>query len=66
MNWLSHEGLRFMQMLNDTEQENCRTIAGLFEVLSQMFWLQHKETISSLKYCKLTREQKENAEELMG
>ena len=63
MNWLGHEGLRFMQTLTDAEQEKCRTNAGLFEVLSKIFKLQHKETILSWQYFKLKREQNENAKE---
>ena len=66
MSWLGHEGLQFMQIFNDTEQEKCRPSAGLFEVASEKFKPQHNETILSMQYCKLTREQNENAEEWMG
>ena len=33
LNWLGWEGLRFMQTLDEEEQEKCRTIMGLFKVL---------------------------------
>ena len=45
MNWLGCEELSFVQALSDTEQEECRISAGLFEVLSENFKLQHNETI---------------------
>ena len=48
------------------KEEKCRTSAGLFEVLSKNIKTQHNETIDSVQYCKLEREQKENAEEWMG
>ena len=32
LNWLGWEGLRFVQTLNDEEQEKCRTSTGLFKV----------------------------------
>ena len=35
----------------------------MFKVLSEKFQSQHNETILSLQYCKLIREQRENAEE---
>ena len=34
-----------MQMLNDEEQEKCRKISYMYEVLSDKFKLQHYETI---------------------
>ena len=37
----------------------------LLEVLSDKFKPQHNETVLSLQYCKLTREQNENAEDWM-
>ena len=48
MNGLSCEGLRFLQVLNNTEQEKFRTSAGLFEVLNEKCRLLHNETILSL------------------
>ena len=56
-----------MQILNDTEQEKCKTSAGPFEVFSEKFKPQHNKTILSVQHCKLTREQNENVEdELVG
>ena len=37
LNWLGHEGLIFVQTLNDEEQEKNRTSLGLFEVQSDKF-----------------------------
>ena len=54
------------QKLTDNEQEKCQTSYGLFKVLSEKFKLQHNETISSLQYCKLVREEKESDKERMG
>ena len=44
------EGLRSVQILNDRDQEKCRTISSPFEVLSKKFNLQHNETILSMQY----------------
>ena len=63
MHLLGHDGLRFVQTLNDEEQEECTTCAGLFLVLSEKFKLQHNETVLSLQYWTLTREENKNAEE---
>ena len=57
LNCLGREGLKFMQTLNDEEQGKFKTSMGLFEVLSENFKLQHNETILSLQYFKLIREQ---------
>ena len=53
MNWLAHEGLRFLQILSNTEQEKCISSAGLFQVVSEMLKLQINETTVSLQYCNL-------------
>ena len=58
MKWLGLEGLRFVQTLNDREQEKCKTSSGLFEVLSEKLRLQHNETILTLQYCNLVRRRK--------
>ena len=63
-NWLGHKGLRFVETLNGKKQEKCQTCFGLLKVLSAKFKMQHDETIVSLQYCKLVREE-ESAEELM-
>ena len=58
MNWLGCKGLRFVQTLNDREQEKCKTSSDLFEVLSEKFKLQHNEAILAVLNCKLVREEK--------
>ena len=55
-----------MQILNDEEQEKCRTGMGLFQGLSEEFKPQHNETILSLQYYKLIKEKNENAKEWIG
>ena len=65
-NWLGREGLQFMQALNDEEQEKCKASMGLSEVLCEKFKLQNNDTMLSLQYCKLIRQQNENGEEWMG
>ena len=65
VNWLGREGLSFLQ-LNDEKQQKCRTHLELFEEMSANIKPQHNETVGSLQYCKLLREQSDNAEEWMG
>ena len=55
-----------METHNNTEKEKFRTSAGLFEVLIEMFKLQNNKTVLPLQYCKLMREQNENAKKWMG
>ena len=38
MRWL---GFRFVQIINDEEQEKCQTSSELFEVLNDQFKTQH-------------------------
>ena len=64
--WLGCEEAMFVQTFNNNEQEKCKTSSGLFEVLSEKLKPQHNETVSSLRYSKQIREEKENAEEWMG
>ena len=45
MNWLGHEGLRFIQTLTDNEQEICKMRKDLFEMLCEKFKPQHNEMI---------------------
>ena len=66
MNWLGCEGLRFVQTLNDEEEEKCKTSSGLFEVLNGEFRPQQNEMILSLQYCRLSREINRNVKEWMG
>ena len=57
MNWSGHGRPKTHLTLDNEEKEKCRTIAWLFEVLSEKIKAQHNETILSLQYFKLTREQ---------
>ena len=41
LNWLGHEGFRFVQMLNNEEQEKYKTSTGIFKILSDKFKPQH-------------------------
>ena len=43
-------GSRYVQTLNDREQEKSKASSGMFEVLDEKFKLQHIETILSLQY----------------
>ena len=63
---LHQERFGFIQTLNNEEQGKCRTSMALFKVFSELFKCQHNKTILSLQYCKLIKEQDENAEEWMG
>ena len=47
-------------------KKNAEKSAGMFQVHSKKFKLQYNETILSLQYYKLIREQKENVEEWIG
>ena len=47
-------------------KKSAQPACGYFKVLSETFKPQHNETILSLQYCKLIREQSENAEGLKG
>ena len=58
MNWLGHEGLRFVHVLTDNEGENCETSTELLEVLSEKFKPHHNQTILSLQKCQLVQEEK--------
>ena len=60
------KGLLFVKTLNDEEKEKCGTTAGLLEVFSAKYNPKHNKTILLLHYCKLIREQSENAQELIG
>ena len=46
-----------------TVKEKCETSPELFEMPIEKFQSQHNETILSMKYCKLVRENRKSAEE---
>ena len=53
LNWLGREGLQFMQTLNDEEHEKCKANMGVFEVLREIFKVEHSETVLPLQYWKV-------------
>ena len=64
---ISLHGVRIKrQEVSHKAKKKCKTTVGLFDVLSEKFKLQHNQTILSLKYWKLIREQSKNADEWVG
>ena len=64
-NWLSRKGLQFIESLTSDEKDTCSTLEGPFKILTNKFKLQFNETIKLLQFCKLSRQDGENAEEWM-
>ena len=58
--------MQFMKTLTAAEQELCKNAKGLFDILSEKFNPQRKETILYLQYCKVKRNSDESEEELIG
>ena len=48
------------------KKDTCSILEGLFKILTQKLRLQCNQTIKSLQFHKLSRENEENAEEWMG
>ena len=48
------------------KKDKCNTLEGLFEILTKKFRPQFNETIKSSQFCKLSRQNGENAEEWKG
>ena len=65
-NGLGRKGLQFIESLTHAEKDRCNTLEGLFETLTNKFRSQFSETIKSLQFCKLSRQNGKNAEEGMG
>ena len=65
-NWLGRKGLQFLETLINTEKVACDTLEGLFNILTSKFKPQFNETIKSLQFRKLSRNDGENTEEWMG
>ena len=61
---LDRKGLQFIQSLTQMEQERCNTIQGPFTALNNKFKPKFNETIKSLRFCKLSRQTKENPEQM--
>ena len=66
MNWPGLERLRFVKTLTDNGQEKYKPSSGLFEVLCEKFDPWYNDTILSLQYCKLVRDEKESTEAWIG
>ena len=64
--WLCRNGLQFIVSLTSEEKYLCNTLEGLFKILTNKFRPEFNETIKSLQFCKLSRQDAENAEEWMG
>ena len=62
-NWLGRKGLQLIELLTNAEKDGCNTLEGSFEILTNMFGTQLNKTIKSLQFCKLCRQNGENAEE---
>ena len=65
-NWLGRKGLQFLETLTNAEKVTCDTLEGLFNTLTSKFMPQFNETIKSLQFRKLCRNDGENVEEWMG
>ena len=67
MNSLGHEELHFVQILNEDEKKDASQVQGFFfNKLNEKSRPQHKETILSLQYSILSREEHETAKEWIG
>ena len=64
--WLGRKGLQFIESLTKAEKDTCSTLEGLFKILTNKFRPKFNETIKSLQFSKLSRQNGENAEEWMG
>ena len=64
--WLDRKGLQFIVSLTSAEKVTYSTLESLFEILTSKFRPQFNETIKSLQFHKLSRQNWENAEELIG
>ena len=65
-NWLGRMGLQFLGSLMSEEKVIFNMLKGLFETLTNKFRLQFNETIKSLQFHKLSRQDRESAEECIG
>ena len=65
-NWLGRKCLQFIESLPNAEKGTCSTLEGILKILTNMFRPQSNKIIKSLQFQKLTRQNRENAEEWMG
>ena len=63
---LERKGLQFLETLTSEETITCDALDGLFKILNSKFRPQSSETIKSLQFRKLSRNDGANAEEWMG
>ena len=54
-NSLGRKGLQFLETLTNTENVTCDMLEGLFDTLTSKFKSQFNETINSLQFKKLYR-----------
>ena len=66
LNWLGKDGFKFVKTPDNEEQEKCSKKTGLFKVLSDKFKAYQNQSILSLQYCNLSKEQNKNAKEKNG
>ena len=59
------EGLQHTQTLMQIEKESHQSVKRLFKILNEKFRPQHNDTMLSLHYCMLGRQNDETAEEWM-
>ena len=52
-NWLGRNGLHYLETLMPAEEEACKTVEGLLDMLANKFRPQYNETIKSLQFRKL-------------
>ena len=65
-NWLGRKGLHYIESITEAEKQACNTLQGLFNKLATKFQPQFNETIKSLQFRKLCRNENESAKEWMG
>ena len=59
--WLGRKGLKVIALLMSEEKDMCSTLEGLFKLLTNKLRPQFNETIKSLQFCKLSRQDGVNA-----
>ena len=65
-NWLGRKGLQFLESLINEEKVTCSMLEGSFETLTNEFRPQFNETIKSLQFHKLSRQDGEGTEKWMS
>ena len=64
--WPGRKALQFLETLTNTEKVTCDTLEGLFDTLTSNFRPLFNETIKSLQFRKLCRNDWESVDEWMG